>query len=66
MDHDLAGWRRERLPTPPAGVVDIVPDGVCEILSPGHERKDPVHHLLLLQRVGVPYYWTISQISLEA
>lgn len=58
--HDLAGWRRERLPTPPAGVVDIVPDWVCEILSPGHERKDLVHHLLLLQRIGVPYYWIIS------
>ncbi len=58
--HDLAGWRRERLPTPPAGMVDVVPDWVCEILSPGHERKDLIHHLLLLQRVGVPYYRIIS------
>lgn len=58
--HDLAGRRRERLPKPPAGVVTMVPDWVCEILSPGHERKDLVHHLLLLQRVGVPYYWIIS------
>lgn len=58
--HDLAGWRRERLPKPLAGVVTMVPDWVCEILSPDHERKDLVHNLLLLQRVGVPYYWIIS------
>ena len=58
--HDLAGWRQGRLPTPPTGVVAVVPDWVCEILSPGLERKDLVHHLLLLQRAGVPYYWIIS------
>ncbi|MBK1706266.1 hypothetical protein CKO40_17355 [Halochromatium glycolicum] len=38
----------------------LAPDWVCEILSPGHERKDLVHHLLLLQRAGVPYYWVLS------
>ena len=58
--HDLAGWRRERLPSRPSGVMTLAPDWVCEILSPGHERKDLVHHLLLLQRAGVPYYWIIS------
>jgi hypothetical protein len=36
------------------------PDWVCEILSPGYERKDLVHHLVLLQRAGVPHYWIIS------
>jgi Uma2 family endonuclease len=58
--HDLAGWRRERLPSRPSGVMTLAPDWVCEILSPGHEGKDLVHHLLLLQRVAVPYYWIIS------
>ena len=38
----------------------LLPDWVCEILSPGHERKDLVHHLMLLQRAGVPHYWIIS------
>jgi hypothetical protein len=36
------------------------PDWVCEILSPGHERKDLVHHFLLLQRAGVLHYWILS------
>jgi Uma2 family endonuclease len=58
--HDLAGWRPERLPSRPRGVMTLAPNWVCEILSPGHERKDLVHHLLLLQRVEVPYYWIIS------
>jgi Uma2 family endonuclease len=38
----------------------LAPDWVCEILSPGHERKDTVHHLLLLQRAEVPHYWILS------
>jgi hypothetical protein len=36
------------------------PDWVCEITSPGHERKDLVQHFLLLQRNAVPYYWVIA------
>jgi Uma2 family endonuclease len=57
--HDLAGWRRERLPERPRGVVELTPDWVCEIVSPGHERKDTLTLLLLLQRPRVPYYWLI-------
>ena len=58
--HDLAGWRKERVPERPSGIMTLAPDWVCEILSPGHERKDMVHHLLLLQRAAVPYYWILS------
>jgi Uma2 family endonuclease len=58
--HDLAGWRKERLPRPPSGVVELIPDWVCEITSPGHEGKDLFHHFLMLQRYQVPYYWVIS------
>ena len=58
--HDLAGWRKERLPHRPAGMMTILPDWVCEIMSPGHERKDLFHNFLLLQRHQVAYYWVIS------
>ena len=57
--HDLAGWRRERLAHPPDGVIDLPPDWVCEIVSPGHERKDTLVLPLLLKRHQVPYYWLI-------
>jgi Uma2 family endonuclease len=58
--HDLAGWRRNRLPVLPDQTIDITPDWVCEILSPGHERKDFLDNLLLLQRHDVPHYWILS------
>jgi Uma2 family endonuclease len=57
--HDLAGCRKERLPERPRGVVEIAPDWVCEIVSPGHERKDTLTLFLLLQRHQVPNYWLI-------
>jgi Uma2 family endonuclease len=38
---DLAGWRRERMPRPPRGHrVTVVPDWICEVLSPSTESKD--------------------------
>ena len=58
--HDLAGWRKERVPLRPTGIMNVVPDWVCEIISPRHERKDLFHNFMLLQRSKVPYYWVIS------
>jgi Uma2 family endonuclease len=40
--------------------MNVIPDWVCEITSPSHERKDLFHNFLLLQRSKVPYYWVIS------
>ena len=55
--HDLTGWRKSRLPALPEGLIDLPPDWVCEIVSPGHERKDTHQLPLLLQRHRVPFYW---------
>lgn len=57
--HDIAAWRRERLPRLPDGVIDLPPDWVCEIVSPGHEKKDTRVLPLLLKRHRVPHYWLI-------
>jgi Uma2 family endonuclease len=57
--HDIAGWRKERLPERPRGVIEMPPGWVCEIVSPGHERKDTLTLFLLLQRHRVPCYWLI-------
>jgi Uma2 family endonuclease len=57
--HDIAGWRRERLTRPPDRVIDLPPDWVCEIASPGHEKKDTLILPLLLKRHRVPCYWLI-------
>ena len=38
---DLAGWRRERMPAfPTSAWVELAPDWVCEVLSPGTRRLD--------------------------
>lgn len=55
----MAGWRKARLPALPSGVIELPPDWVCEVVSPGHERKDTQQIPLLLQRHQVPYYWLI-------
>jgi Uma2 family endonuclease len=47
------------MPERPRGVIEMVPDWVCEIVSPGHERKDTLQLFLLLQRSRVPFYWLI-------
>lgn len=58
---DLSGWRRERLPRP-ANVrpIDVVPDWVCEILSPSSAARDRVAKRHLYARAGVPHYWLID------
>jgi Uma2 family endonuclease len=58
--HDLAGWKKGRVPEKPSGIMEIAPDWVCEITSPGHEKKDYLDIFVLLQNNLVPYYWIIS------
>ena len=58
--HDLAGWRKERVPERPRRKMQVLPDWVCEITSPGHERKDTITQLMRLQTFKVPFYWVLS------
>jgi Uma2 family endonuclease len=58
---DIAGWRRARLPSlPESGPITIVPDWVCEILSPSTRR----HNLLVKKpyyaRIGVAHHWMVD------
>jgi Uma2 family endonuclease len=58
---DLAGWRRERLPRPGSvRPIEIVPDWICEVLSPATAARDRVHKRNLYARAGVPHYWLID------
>lgn len=57
--HDVAGWRKARVPQRPTGVMTLMPDWVCEIVSDGHESKDTVRNFNTLLRYKVPYYWII-------
>lgn len=58
---DIAGWRIERLPVIPEGpVVRLVPDWVCEVLSPSTEDRDRGHKLRTYHRAHVGHYWVIE------
>jgi len=61
---DLAGWRRERIPYLPEGHrIEIVPDWVCEILSPSTASKDREIKMPLYAHYGVPYAWLVDPVE---
>lgn len=61
---DLAGWRRERLPSlPDAPFLTLAPDWVCEILSPSTERMDRLQKLRIYSREGVTHAWLINPLQ---
>jgi Uma2 family endonuclease len=55
---DLAGWRRERLLNPwDVRPIDVVPDWICEIISPSNADTDRVMKRRLYAASGVAHYW---------
>ncbi len=58
---DLAGWRIENMPELPDEVgIQIVPDWICEILSPSTRVHDRVRKLPFYARAGVSHAWLID------
>ena len=60
---DLAGWRRERLPTlPAAAYLTLAPDWICEVLSPSTEAIDRNQKLRIYAREGVAHAWLVDPL----
>ena len=58
---DVAAWRTERLPTlPETAWIEVVPDWVCEILSPSTERTDRGHKMAIYATYGVAHCWLLN------
>lgn len=57
---DVAAWRRERLPPPWSHPVKVVPDWICEIVSPSHQAHDRVVKRRLYAESGVAFYWILD------
>ncbi|MFN2442633.1 MAG: Uma2 family endonuclease [Thermoanaerobaculia bacterium] len=58
---DLAGWRRERLPSiPDAPAMEMVPDWVCEVLSPSTERFDRLQKMPRYALAEVGHLWIVD------
>lgn len=61
---DLAGWRKERLTRFPRDHrFTVVPDWVCEILSPSTESKDRRVKMPIYARFGVAYAWLLDPVA---
>jgi Uma2 family endonuclease len=61
---DLAGWRRERMPSiPNAPFVELPPDWVCEIVSSGTEADDRTRKMPISARERIPFAWIINPLS---
>lgn len=58
---DVAGWRRERMPEMPEGsTTDIIPDWICEILSPSNANDDTIVKMRLYHQAQVKHYWLLD------
>jgi len=58
---DLAAWRRERMPAmPQEAFVEIVPDWICEILSPSTEATDRGPKRRIYATYEVPHLWHLD------
>lgn len=61
---DLAGWRRERMPSfPDTPFFTLAPDWICEILSPSTERVDRSKKLPIYAREGVKNLWLVDPLA---
>ncbi|HTL31512.1 MAG TPA: Uma2 family endonuclease [Kofleriaceae bacterium] len=55
---DLAGWRRERMPDiPDVQTLELVPDWVCEGLSPSTMRRDKGRKREIYEKHKVGHVW---------
>lgn len=61
---DLAGWRRERLPSlPEESYFSVAPDWVCEVLSPSTASIDRVKKLRIYAREQVAHAWLVDPLA---
>jgi Uma2 family endonuclease len=59
---DVAGWRKERLPTlPDDAAITVVPDWVCELLSPTTRRHNAFVKKPYYAKIGVGHLWIIDR-----
>jgi len=58
---DLAGWRRERMPQfPDVTFFTLVPDFICEVLSPHTARIDRTQKMSIYAENKVPFLWLVD------
>ncbi|WNG20783.1 Uma2 family endonuclease [Cystobacter fuscus] len=60
---DLTGWRRKRMPEMPhVAAFTLVPDWVCEVLSPSTAALDRARKMTVYAREGVGHLWLVDPV----
>ena len=60
---DLAGWRRQRMPeVPSTAAFELVPDWICEVLSPTTAATDRADKMPIYAELGVSYVWLVEPL----
>ena len=58
---DIAGWRRERMPTmPDVAFLTLAPDWICEVLSASTRKLDLEGKRPVYAREGVGHLWFVD------
>ncbi len=57
---DLAGWREERYVEADDNPITLVPDWICEVLSPSTARSDRAEKMPLYAQHGVHHLWIVD------
>ncbi|HUP59709.1 MAG TPA: Uma2 family endonuclease [Thermoanaerobaculia bacterium] len=58
---DIAGWRRERMPSfPDVTFFELAPDWICEVVSPFTARLDRIRKLPRYARYDIAYAWIVD------
>lgn len=61
---DIAGWRRERMASVPKdGPITVVPDWICEVLSPRTRSYDHVIKRRYHAEIGVRHLWYVDPLA---
>lgn len=61
---DLAGWRKERMPSiPKTAWFELAPDWVCEVLSPATARNDRFLKMPAYAREGIAHIWLVDPMA---
>jgi Uma2 family endonuclease len=61
---DLAGWRRERMPTMPDTVgIESAPDWACEIALPSTAHIDRTRKMSVYAGEGVEWLWLVDPVG---
>ena len=61
---DLAGWHRGRMPAlPDTAYFTVIPDWVCEVISPSTASLDRVKKLAIYARAEVAHAWLVDPLA---